>query len=746
MKARPLVAIILLTTVALVAGDATPGLGQANDRLLGFTSAGSAAQRARERQILGMPMNERMMQYHAAMTGEAHHAGTEAQERTAAYMAERLREFGFDEIIMNRYEVLLPYPLEREVTLLEPERYELRLMEPPLVDAQGNVLDPSSSLDALPPFNAYSADGDVTGEVVFVNYGIPSDYEVLDQLGISVEDKIVIAKYGRSWRGIKPRLAAERGAIGCLIYSDPADDGYGAGIVLPEGKWRPEWGVQRGSVMDMPTYPGDPQTPFEPSKPGVERIPLDEVPTLQKIPVLPISYGDALPILRNLGGDTVPPEWRGDLPITYRHGPGPARVHMKLAFDWSVRPIVNVIGVVRGSDHPEQIVMAGGHRDAWTFGGRDPISGAVSLLETARMIGELAARGERPDRSIAIASWDAEEWGLIGSVEYGEEFAGQLQGNMIAYLNRESYTAGNFSAGGVHSLQPFVSEVTRSVRMPDDRESVFEHWSNDRNSVDHDEDGILDVRLSALGSGSDYTVFLDHLGIPSVNLGFSSGNGIYHSRYDSHWFYTKFGDPTFGYGERLAEVSAFFLLRLANADVLPFDFSATAATIDEYIEQLRAEAAERAMDLEAELDGVARVNRQFGATAVALNAEIDRLLGLWDRVSPGTETRDGMNVDRGRIAELNNLLLTTEMAFLAEQGLPGRPWFRHQLYAPGFYTGYGVKTLPGVREAIEKGDLAEAREMARLLGQGLERARERLAVAMASAVQVNGSLSASAAR
>ena len=306
---------------------------QDDTRLLGFTAAGSAAQRARERQVLGMPANERMMDYHVALTGEAHHAGTEAQQRTGEYFAERLREFGFDEVIMNRYEVLLPYPVERQVTLLEPERYELRLMEPPLVDADGNVLDPHSDDEALPPFNAYSADGDVTGEVVFVNYGIPRDYDVLDEHGISVEGKIVIAKYGQSWRGIKPRLAAERGAIGCLIYSDPADDGYAQGPVLPDGKWRPEWGVQRGSVMDMPTYPGDPQTPGVASVPGVERIPLDEVETLQKIPVLPISYGDALPILRNLGGETVPASWRGALPIAYRLGPGPARVHMRLEFD-----------------------------------------------------------------------------------------------------------------------------------------------------------------------------------------------------------------------------------------------------------------------------------------------------------------------------------------------------------------------------------------------------------------------------
>jgi len=411
-------AVILIATALVfgsVASAQSPG-----DRLLGFTAAGTEAQRALERQLLGEPAGERMLEYHTALTSEPHHAGTAAQERTAEYYAERLREFGFDEVLMNRYEVLLPYPVHREVTLLEPERYELRLFEPPL-EQDSVVVDPFSDDEGvLPPFNAYSADGDVTGEVVYVNYGIPEDYEMLDELGVSVEGKIVVARYGRSWRGIKPRLAAERGAIGCLIYSDPADDGYVQGDVLPEGKWRPEWGVQRGSVMDMPTYPGDPQTPGVPSKPDAERIPLDQVTTLQKIPVLPISYGDALPILRNLDGADLPEDWRGGLPITYKTGPGPARVHMRLEFDWSVRPIVNVIGILRGSEQPEKIVMAGGHRDAWTFGGQDPISGTVSMLETARIIGAAAQRGSRPKRSIAIASWDAEEWVLIGSVEYGE--------------------------------------------------------------------------------------------------------------------------------------------------------------------------------------------------------------------------------------------------------------------------------------------------------------------------------------
>ncbi len=404
-RSRATIVIGSVLLVVLLAGASTAQ----DKKLLGFSARSAALQEELEGQVLGAPSAARMDEYHRVMTAEPHHAGTEANEKTGEYYAERLREFGFDEVIMNRYEVLLPRPVKRRVTLLEPERYELTLREPPLAP------DPDTrSEDVLPTFHAYAADGDVTGDVVYVNYGLPADYEVLDSLGVSVKDKIVIARYGRSWRGIKPRLAAERGAVGCLIYSDPADDGFVRGDVLPEGQWRPEFGVQRGSVMDMPTYPGDPQTPMRPSKPGVERIPLDQVVTLQKIPVLPISYGDALPILRNLEGEVGVEDFRGGLPITYHVGPGPARVRLQLESDWSVRPIVNVIGILRGSEEPNRWIMAGGHRDAWNFGGRDPISGAVSLLESGRVLGALARQGLRTQCSIVQASWDALEYGLNG--------------------------------------------------------------------------------------------------------------------------------------------------------------------------------------------------------------------------------------------------------------------------------------------------------------------------------------------
>ena len=699
---------------------AAPALGQ-EAPLAGYTPASSQRERALEAAILGKPSAERMNAYHLVLTAEPHHAGTPANIKLADWYAARLREFGFDSVALYHYDVLLPRPIMRRVTLLAPEHYELRLAEPPLAP------DPDTKKPGvLPPYNAYAKDGDVTGEVVYVNYGVPDDYKVLDSLGISVAGKIVIARYGESWRGIKPKVAAEHGAIGCLIYSDPEDDGYVQGDVLPTGKWRPEWGVQRGSVMDMPIYPGDPQTPDRPSLPGVARIPLDQVQTLVKIPTLPLSWGDALPILRNLGGSAVPPAWRGGLPITYHAGPGPARVHLVLKSDWSVRPIVDVVGIIRGSEQPDKIVMVGSHRDAWTFGGRDPTSGAASLLEVGRVLADLARQGERPRRSIAIASWDAEEYGLIGSTEYGEQFARQLQRNLIVYLNRESYTAGPFSASGSHALQPVVNSVTRAVEMPDGRQTIYASWRADAPlaRLVHAGDGE-EVRLGALGSGSGYTVFLDHLGIPALDMGFSSGNGVYHSRYDTHWFFTHFGDPGWAYGVKLSELVGTFLERVANADVLPLDYASTAETVDRYLDQLEQETKSRNLDVD--LSGVRAANARFRATATALDAEVQRVLAL----DPAVLARS-----TDALARLNDAIEHTEEGFLSPQGLPHRPWFRHQLYAPGLYTGYGVKTLPGVREALDNRDATQARHMAAVLAGALDGARDSLVQAIAAAAAI----------
>lgn len=684
-------------------------------RLPGFSSATAERQATIERRLLGAPDGRRMREDHARFAAAPHAAGTPANAALADRFAERLRELGFDSILKSRYDVLLPRPVERSLTVVFPDTVPLRLDEPPL---PGDP-DPTPT-DLLPPFNAFSADGDVTAEVVYVGWGLPQDYRILDSLGISVAGKIVLARYGRSWRGIKPRLAAERGAVGALLFSDPADDGFGQGPVMPEGRWRPEHGVQSGSVLDMPQHPGDPQTPGTPSRAGAERVPLEEATTVLPIPVQPISYAAARPLLERIGGRRAPDAWQGGLPLDYRIGPGPGVAHLRLRFDWSVRPIVNVVGLLVGVEEPDRWVLVGGHRDAWSYGGRDPVSGTVSLLESARALAA-AARRSPLRRTVAVASWDAEEYGLIGSTEFGEEFAGMLPGRVVAYLNRESYTQGAFSAAGSHALQPLVNDVARRVAMPGaEGSSVHEAWSEasaPEARVSHG--GWTDVRLDALGSGSDYTVFLDHLGIPSLDVGFSSPNGVYHSRYDTHAFFVEHGDPGFETGERLAEVVALLVARLANADVLPLDYTATAETVERYLDEVDAEAQARGLRLD--LSGVRRANDRLAFAAAGFNAAVDRVLAL-----PPEE----LEARASLVRELNDLLLAVERDFLHADGLPRRPWYRHLLYAPGYDTGYGVKTLPGVREAVERGALPEARMMAEALEAALLRAVERLSAGL----------------
>lgn len=708
----------LLLAAAALPAAALSACGESDGpQLGGFTLDGAAEQRTVETRLLGSFSADTMSAHHEHMTAEPHHAASEANRRYAEYYADALRSYGFDDVRLIEYEALIPRPTTRQVTVLGPERRELPLEEPPFEE------DPASSAeDVVTPYNAYSGDGDVTAEVVYVNYGLPRDYEVLDSLGVSVEGKIALARYGMSWRGIKPRLAARHGAVGTILYSDPEDDGYVEGDTLPVGKWRPARGVQSGSVMDMPTYPGDPQTPGRPSVPGAERIPRTEAETILDVPVLPISYGNARHILRHLEGPEGPEEWQGGLDLPYRVGPGATRVRLRVESDWSVRPFVNVVGILRGSEEPEKMVMAGAHRDAWTFGGRDPISGAVSLLEVGRRLGELAREGLRPRRSVALASWGAEEYGLIGSTEYGEHFADSLRGRLVAYLNRESYTAGDFDAGGVHSLEPFLNGIARTVQMPDTAATIHEGWTGTADSSRlRDPEGTGDprqVRLEALGSGSDYTVFLDHLGIPAADVGFSSGNGIYHSKYDSRWFFTEFGDPGFRYGETLSEVAALFLLRLANADVLPLDYERTAETMARYREELGALADSTGLADSVDLERIDSSVEAFRAAAAALNESVGEITSL---------RRDSLtSAGADSLRRLNGLLLQVEQDFLVEEGLPGRPWYRHQLYAPGFYTGYGVKTLPGVREALEQGDVEQARRMTDRLVRAVDRARNTL--------------------
>ena len=677
--------------------------------LVGFSETRVAHQSAVEQYIRGRASADRIADDHEALTKEPHHAATEANDRAGRYIAERLEDMGFDSVRSFVYDVPLPRPLERSVALLEPARIDFDLTEPPL---EG---DPDTGMDGvLPPFNAYAADGEAVGDVVYVNYGTAEDYSVLDSLGVSVEGRIILARYGRGWRGIKPRLAAERGAVGALLYSDPQDDGFTRGEVMPEGPWRPPFGVQRGSVLDIPLYPGDPQTPGRPSTEGVDRIPLEEAPSLIRIPVQPLGYRDAESILAALSGAVAPADWQGGLDLEYRVGPGPARVEMRLRFDWSTRRITNVIGYLTGTVEPGRVVMVGGHRDAWTFGGRDPMSGAASLLETARLLSDAARRGHRPRRTIAIASWDGEEYGLLGSTEYGEQFADELSSNLVAYVNRESYTAGDFGAAGSHALGTVMNSVARRVDSPTGTGTVWDGWR----AVDGDPSAReeADVPLDALGSGSDYTVFLDHLGVPSLNLGFSSDNGIYHSRYDTRDFFVRFGDPGFHHGARLAEIVGLLLARLANADILPLDYAGTARAVSGYLEELEVLARSEgiALDVSAARDEA----RTLGYSAANLVTEMDRMFAGF--------TPEELAAFRAVFAEINTQLISVERAFLHPEGLPGRPWYRHQLYAPGYQTGYGAKTLPGVREALEAGDGETAQRMVQVLTERLREANGRL--------------------
>ena len=518
------------------------------------------------------------------LTSRPHHVGSPFGKDVAEFVAARFADWGYDTAI-EEFRVLFPTPRVRRLELVAPTRFTAALEEPPLrEDATSDQRD-----EQLPSYNAYSIDGNVSGELVYVNQGVPADYEALERQGIDVRGKIVIARYGGSWRGIKPKVAAEHGAIGCLIYSDPRDDGYGRGEVYPVGPYRPERGIQRGSVADMPLFPGDPLTPNVGATADAERLDLADAPTLTSIPVLPISYADARPLLEALGGPLAPPAWRGGLPITYHTGPGPAVVELELAFNWDLAPAYDVIATLEGSERPDQLVIRGNHHDAWVNGARDPISGLVALMAEARAIGELVRTGWRPKRTLIFAAWDAEEPGLLGSTEWVELHADRLRAQAVAYINTVGNSRGFLSMSGSHTLERFINEIARDVIDPQTDVSVSERLVARRQvagTTRLQTNG--DLPIGALGSGSDYTPFLQHLGIASLNLGYSgeSGGGSYHSIYDSFDHYIRFGDPTFAYGITLARTTGRTLLRLADADVLPFEFESFAETVTRYVGEI----------------------------------------------------------------------------------------------------------------------------------------------------------------
>jgi N-acetylated-alpha-linked acidic dipeptidase len=718
-------AVIVLLTLAL-----TDLAGADEPPAKGASPSGAQAARDWEGRFTAIPSPDIMRESMRRLSARPHHVGSPYDKDNAEWILARFKEWGLDARI-ETFDVLFPTPKARLVEMIEPTRFKATLEEPTL------TVDPTSGQKAeqLPTYNAYSVDGDVVGPLVYVNYGLPDDYERLERLGVSVEGAIVLARYGRSWRGIKPKVAAEHGAIGCLIYSDPRDDGYFEDDVFPKGPMRPRDGVQRGSVMDFPSSsPGDPLTPGVGATPEARRLSIREATSLTRIPVLPASYADAQPLLAALAGRMAPEDWRGALPIPYHVGPGPAKVHLRVASNWDIKPVYDVVARVPGADQPDQWVVRGNHHDAWVNGAEDPVSGLVVLLEEARAIGALLKQGWRPKRTILYCAWDGEEPMLLGSTEWAEAHAEELSRHAVAYVNSDGYGRGFLEMAGSHTLEHLVNGVARDVSDPEAKATVWKRAQAKALAEAASADARkeirqrADLRMGPLGSGSDYTAFIDHLGVASLNLAYGDEDegGIYHSIYDDFYWFSHFSDKDFIYGRALAQTAGLVVLRLADADVLPFEFSGFADTMKEYLKDLkhlleakREETAERNRQLE---EGVLQAlvdprrpttvppredvppHLNFAPLENAVEV-LGRSAARYEKAKIGVE---GRGAPADTLARVNELLVRSERVLTSQEGLPRRPWYRHLIYAPGVYAGYGAKTMPGVREAIEQKRYAEA--------------------------------------
>ena len=697
-------------------------------KLMGFADSSATQQLSWEKQFDVQLSAANMDTWMKFLTAHPHHVGSPHDKANAEYIAALFKQWGYNTEIVTYYP-LFPTPKTRVLELLGSKPYKAKLEEPFLKEDKTS----GQRSEQLPTYNAYSADGNVTAELVFVNRGIPADYEELERMGVDVKGKIVIAKYGGSWRGIKPKVAAEHGAIGCIIYSDPEDDGYARGDVYPEGPFRRKDGVQRGSVMDMPVYPGDPLTPGIGATKDAKRLEQKDATTIMKIPVLPISYEDALPLLQSLGGPVVPASWRGALPITYHAGPGKDKVHLQLSFNWDLKPLYNVIATLPGSQFPNEWVIRGNHHDGWVNGAADPISGMVAEMEEARAIGELVKKGYRNKRTLVYCAWDGEEPALLGSTEWVEDHANELQQKAVAYINSDGNSRGFISAGGSHAFEPFFNEVVRDVIDPQTgvaiNERLYARMLTEAPEANRAKIlGNKNMKLSALGSGSDYTPFLQHLGISSLNLGFGGegSGGEYHSIFDSYDLFTRFKDPGFNYGIALSKTAGRVTLRLANAEVLPVDFNSFYKTVAEYAadiktlaDNMRAQTEIQNRMIKEKLYDLAKdQTKTYRAPAVKeavpfLNfSDLDNTLAqLKNSVEEFQKLYTGATrLSLQKQQQLNTILYQAERSLLQEKGLPRRSWYRHQVYAPGYYTGYGVKTLPGIREGVEERNWQEAKE------------------------------------
>jgi N-acetylated-alpha-linked acidic dipeptidase len=722
----------------------------------GFTPQQSLSEQALERRFDADIDPGQLREWLRSLSAEANHVGSPHNKANAERVRDLFKQWGWDAQI-ETFEVLYPTLRDHELELVGPTRFVARLEEPAIA---GDAT--SARKDGLPAYNEYGGDGDVTGDLVYVNYGMPDDYKELARRQIDVQGKIVIARYFGGWRGLKPKLAQEHGAVGCIIYSDPQDDGYGAGDVYPRGGFRPAEGLQRGSVLDMPLYPGDPLTPGVGATQAAKRLSVGEAPTILKIPVLPISYGDAQPLLAGLAGPVAPGPWRGALPITYHMGPGPARVHLAIHSDWGRKTLYDVIAKIPGAESPDEWVIRGNHRDGWVFGAWDPLSGHVAMMAEAKAIGALLQSGWRPRRTLVYASWDGEEAGLLGSTEWVETHATELQRKAVLYVNSDTNSRGFLSPAGSHSLQRLLNDVGASVRDPETGVSALARLRAkemvdgfDKSATPEQKKtakiaaGGGDLTLEALGSGSDFTPFLQHLGIASLAIEYGGEEdeiGVYHSNYDTFEHYVRFGDPQFAYGVAEAQTVGHTVLRMADAEVLPFQFAGLATAVGGYVEelhQLTGQKREYAVELGQLLD-----QRAFALAddptrpllsppreppvpyldLVPLDNAVVRLKAsaqAYDELYAQLDS-EGIELSPQRRLQVNALLQGMEQSLTVAAGLPGREWFKHMIYAPGALTGYDVKTLPAVREAIEANGFDQANAYAVITAGALNAYSERL--------------------
>jgi N-acetylated-alpha-linked acidic dipeptidase len=747
-----MLALAALLPVLSAAAASQPPL----PHFFGFTPQQSLSEQALERRFDADIDPGQLREWLRSLSAEANHVGSPHNKANAERVRDLFKQWGWDAQI-ETFEVLYPTLRDHELELVGPTRFVARLEEPAIA---GDAT--SARKDGLPAYNEYGGDGDVTGDLVYVNYGMPDDYKELARRQIDVRGKIVIARYFGGWRGLKPKLAQEHGAVGCIIYSDPQDDGYGAGDVYPRGGFRPAEGLQRGSVLDMPLYPGDPLTPGVGATQAAKRLSVGEAPTILKIPVLPISYGDAQPLLAALAGPVAPGPWRGALPITYHMGPGPARVHLAIHSDWGRKTLYDVIAKIPGAESPDEWVIRGNHRDGWVFGAWDPLSGHVAMMAEAKAIGALLQSGWRPRRTLVYASWDGEEAGLLGSTEWVETHATELQRKAVLYVNSDTNSRGFLSPAGSHSLQRLLNDVGASVRDPETGVSALARLRAkemvdgfDKSATPEQKKtakiaaGGGDLTLEALGSGSDFTPFLQHLGIASLAIEYGGEEdeiGVYHSNYDTFEHYVRFGDPQFAYGVAEAQTVGHTVLRMADAEVLPFQFAGLATAVGGYVEelhQLTGQKREYAVELGQLLD-----QRAFALaddpTRPLLSPPREPPVPYLDlvpldnavvRLKAGAQAYDelyaqldseGIELSPQRRLQVNALLQGMEQSLTVAAGLPGREWFKHMIYAPGALTGYDVKTLPAVREAIEANGFDQANAYAVITAGALNAYSERL--------------------